>query len=269
MTGRRDQCETFDASRRKLLQATMGLGVGALLPVPVLAQLVDVLPRIKPSVLAVGTFQRTRNPSFAFRGTGFAVGSGRLIATNAHVLPAVLDQANMETLAVAVPGPRGGTAAVRPATLTARDDARDLALLRIEGEPIPALPLDGDALVREGQDIAFTGFPIGNALGFAPVTHRGIIAAITPIGIPQDRARELNPALIRRLGTDPFDVYQLDATAYPGNSGSPVFDPQSGRVIGVVNMVFVKSTKENVLSEPSGISYAIPVRHLREMLARL
>ncbi|MDV7396642.1 serine protease, partial [Arthrospira platensis SPKY1] len=121
----------FDAGRRGLLRATLGLGVGALLPVTVLAQLVDVLPRIKPSVLAVGTFQRTRNPSFAFRGTGFSVGSGRLIATNAHVLPTVLDQANMETLAVAVPGPRGGTAAVRPATLAARDDARDLALLRI------------------------------------------------------------------------------------------------------------------------------------------
>ena len=269
MTGWRDRDQAFDAGRRGLLRTTLGLSVGALLPVTVLAQLVDVLPRIKPSVLAVGTFQRTRNPSFAFRGTGFSVGSGRLIATNAHVLPTVLDQANMETLAVAVPGPRGGTAAVRPATLAARDDARDLALLRIEGEPIPALPLDSDTLVREGQDIAFTGFPIGNALGFAPVTHRGIIAAITPIGIPQDRARELNPALIRRLGTDPFDVYQLDATAYPGNSGSPVFDPQSGRVIGVVNMVFVKTTKENVLSDPSGISYAIPVRHLREMLARL
>jgi S1-C subfamily serine protease len=269
MTGRRVPNLPFDSVRRALLRSTCGLGLSALLPATVLAQLVEVLPRIKPSVLAVGSFQRTRNPSFAFRGTGFAVGNGRLIATNAHVLPTVLDEARMETLAVAVPGPRGGTAAVRPATLAARDDARDLALLRIEGEPVPALALDMDALVREGQDIAFTGFPIGNALGFAPVTHRGIIAAITPIGIPQDRARELNPALIRRLGTDPFDVYQLDATAYPGSSGSPVFDPQSGRVIGVVNMVFVKSTKENVLSDPSGISYAIPVRHLREMLARL
>lgn len=269
MTGRHDHDSALDRSRRSLLKSSLALGFGALMPGTVLAQLVEVVPRVKPSVLAVGTFQRTRNPSFAFRGTGFSVSDGRLIATNAHVLPAVLDEANMETLAVAVPGPRGGTAAVRPARLAARDDARDLALLRIEGDPIPALPLEGDGLVREGQDIAFTGFPIGNALGFAPVTHRGIIAAITPIGIPQDRARELNPALIRRLGTDPFNVYQLDATAYPGNSGSPVFDPQSGRVVGVVNMVFVKSTKENVLSDPSGISYAIPVRYLREMLARL
>ena len=66
-----------------------------------------------------------------------------------------------------------------------------------------------------------------------------------------------------------FRVYQLDATAYPGNSGSPLYDPASGEVLGVMNMVFVKSTKENVLSDPSGISYAIPVEYLQRLLADL
>ena len=36
-----------------------------------------------------------------------------------------------------------------------------------------------------------------------------------------------------------------------------------------MNMVFVKSTKENVLSDPSGISYAIPVEYLQRLLADL
>jgi len=67
----------------------------------------------------------------------------------------------------------------------------------------------------------------------------------------------------------PFRVYQLDATAYPGNSGSPLYDPETGEVLGVMNMVFVKSTKENVLSDPSGISYAIPVEYLQRLLADL
>jgi S1-C subfamily serine protease len=100
-----------------------------------------------------------------------------------------------------------------------------------------------------------------------PVTHRGIVSAITPIAIPQANSRDLNPALIRRLATDPFRVYQLDATAYPGNSGSPLYDPATGEVIGVLNMVFVKSTKEKVLSDPSGISYAIPVEYLHRLIA--
>jgi hypothetical protein len=34
-------------------------------------------------------------------------------------------------------------------------------------------------------------------------------------------------------------------------------------------MVFVKGTKEAALSAPSGISYAIPVRYLRELLAQV
>jgi len=39
-------------------------------------------------------------------------------------------------------------------------------------------------------------------------------------------------------------------------------------VIGVINKVFVKETKENVLSKPSGITYAIPVEHIKNLLAR-
>ncbi|MCW8949129.1 MAG: S1C family serine protease, partial [Sedimenticola sp.] len=60
--------------------------------------------------------------------------------------------------------------------------------------------------------------------------------------------------------------YQLDGTAYPGNSGSPVYDSQSGRVVGVLNSVFVKESKETLLERPSGISYAIPVRYVHALL---
>jgi hypothetical protein len=34
-------------------------------------------------------------------------------------------------------------------------------------------------------------------------------------------------------------------------------------------MVFVKGTKEAALTQPSGISYAIPSRHLIELLSRV
>jgi serine protease Do len=48
---------------------------------------VATVERIKPSIVAVGTLQALRQPQFRFSGTGFAVGDGTLIATNAHVLP--------------------------------------------------------------------------------------------------------------------------------------------------------------------------------------
>src|SRR5262249_51111793 len=106
------------------------------------------------------------------------------------------------------------------------------------------------------------------ALGIIPATHRGMIAAITPIAIPTPAASNLDARIVRRLTTGPFVVYQLDATAYPGNSGSPAYDPDTGEVFAIINMVFVKSTRESVLKDPSGITYAIPARHLRALLDR-
>ncbi len=230
------------------------------------AELPDILDHVKPSIVAVGTYQATRSPPFVIRGTGFAVGDGRQVATNAHVLPEALDIAAGETLAIAVRLPNG-MAQPRAAKAFAIDKPHDLAVLRIDGPPLPALVLH-DGAVRDGQSIAFTGFPIGGVLGLTPVTHRGIIAAITPIVIPGANARQLNPRVIQQVRSGTFDVYQLDATAYPGNSGGPLYETTRGEVIGLINMVFVKESKESVLSKPSGISFAIPVRFLRELLAK-
>ena len=55
------------------------------------AQASASIPRVKLSIVAIGTFQATRVPQFRFAGTGFVVGDGTLVATNAHVLPAVLE----------------------------------------------------------------------------------------------------------------------------------------------------------------------------------
>lgn len=229
------------------------------------ANLEDVVATIKPSIVGVGTYQRTRSPAFRFMGTGFAVGGGNHIATNAHVIPANVAEDQMETLVVAQSD--GEQVAIRKASRVAMDRSSDLAVLRIEGTPLPVVSLAEGNLVRDGRSVAFTGFPIGSALGLTPVTHRGIISAVTPISIPQANSRDLNPVVIKRLSQGAFRVYQLDATSYPGNSGSPLYDAETGEVLGVLNMAFVKSTKENVLSDPSGISYAIPIAYLRALLA--
>jgi S1-C subfamily serine protease len=119
--------------------------------------------------------------------------------------------------------------------------------------------------VQEGELFAFTGFPIGMVLGMTPVTHRGIISAITPDVIPTLPSQKIDDKLLRRLNA-PFNVFQLDATAYPGNSGSPLYDTDTGEVIGIINKVFVQASKENALAHPSGITYAIPVNHIKKLL---
>ena len=225
------------------------------------------IARVKGSVVAVGTFERLRNPQFNFAGTGFVVGKGLTIATNEHVLARELAVERGEVLAIAALAGEGKVD-IRAARKAAADTAHDLALLEIEGAPLEPLRLGDSARVREGETYLFTGFPIGTVLGMHPVTHRAMIAALTPIVIPAARADKLDARAVRRLSAGAFPVFQLDATAYPGNSGSPVYDSASGEVVGIVNSVFVKGTKESALTAPSGITYAIPVQALRELLPR-
>jgi serine protease Do len=242
------------------------LCAGVLASVPARADLPGSIAQMRASIVAVGTVQPGRNPQFRVLGTGFAVGDGSVIATNSHVVPELVDANRMETLAIAVPG-NGMTVAVREVSKFSSDPQHDLALLKLSGgKNLPAVKLSDGSGVREGMVIAFTGFPMGDVLGLFPVTHRGIVSAIAPIGIPGARARELDARLVRQLAAGPFDIFQLDATAYPGHSGSPLFDPDSGEVIGIVNMVFVKGSRESALSQPSGISYAIPARYLVDLV---
>lgn len=232
-------------------------------------ELPATIDRIRPSVQAVGFYKETQNPRFAFRGTAFAVADGSLMVTNAHVVQAGADLEAGALLMVNIRDATGNDN-LRAARVVESDPTHDLALLRVEGAPLPPLRLRKatDPPVREGQAVAFTGYPAGALLGFAPVTHRGMVSAIRPVALPSPTAGRLDARTISRLREGAFNLYQLDATAYPGNSGGPLFDAASGLVIGVVNMVTLKSTRESALSQPSGISYAIPVDHVQDLLAR-
>jgi S1-C subfamily serine protease len=238
-----------------------------LLAGPARAELADTIERIKPSLVVVGTFNKLKSPAFALRGTGFIVGDGRLVATNSHVVPEAGDPSGTQDTLMVLSRQGNETRGIA-VQLVSRDAGHDLALLRFNGPPLPAMLIGSSDGVREGQAVAFAGFPIGGALGFSPVTHRGIVSSITPISLPGGSASQLKDKSIRSLRAGAFPIFQLDATAYPGNSGGPLFDPATGEVLGVINMVFVKSTKESVLEKPSGISYAIPAKHLQQLLER-
>jgi len=255
--------------RRVLLRAALALPLATLAGGGQAADLPGLITSARPSVLPVGTFSPTDSPRFGFRGTGFVVGDGSLVATNFHVLPAGADTAeagNGKQLMV-MTGRSGELSTGRRARVVATDRARDLALLRIEGPPLPPLPLAEPGSAREGAEIALMGYPIGGTLGFAMVTHRGIVASITTAALPAANASNLDPRALVRLREGNFELLQLDATAYPGNSGGPVFDTATGRVIGVINMVLVKAGRESALSAPTGISYAVPVAALRALMA--
>lgn len=226
-------------------------------------QLVRTVAQVKLSIVGVGTYATVKRPPARLLGTGFVVENGLRVATNSHVVDLSLDAASNEHLVVFVG--HGESIEYRAARVTARDKEHDVAVLDIEGAALPALQLGQNVPLQEGMSIAFTGFPIGAILGLVPVTHQGILAALTPIATPAAHAAQLTAGKIAALRS-PYTVLQLDATAYPGNSGSPVYTPDNGKVIGVINQVFVKGRKEDVLREPSAITYAIPVRYLAALL---
>ena len=230
-------------------------------------ELPRTIERLKPSIVGIGTYQKTRSPAVNFLGTGFAVGDGTLVVTNAHVVPEGVEGSKVEALVVIAAKSETETE-LRIAVRVAQDKERDLLLLKISGAPLSAMELGDSGTVREGQMFAFTGFPIGMVLGFHPVTHRAMLSSITPIVLPAHNSKRLDSKSISQLQKSAFPVFQLDGTAYPGNSGSPLYDPDTGVVYGIINMVLIKGLKESALSQPSGITYAIPSSYLRNFLQR-
>jgi S1-C subfamily serine protease len=244
--------------QRRALLLCGGLCVaGARADVPTL------IAQARASVYPIGRFDPLGSPRFVFRGTAFVVGDGLQVVSNSHVIAAGSDRPPQWALQRPLPG---GGVEWRRLALRSRDAEHDLTLLQLEGEPLPPLKLAPDEGLREGTAVLLMGFPIGGVLGFQPVTHRGMVSSIAPIALPAANASQLGDRAVAQLRRGLFDIVQLDATAYPGNSGGPVLDATTGEVVAVVNMVLTKGGREAALSSPSGISYAIPVRWVRALI---
>lgn len=233
----------------------------------------QVIEQVKPSIVGIGSYQKTRTPALAFIGTGFVVGDGLTVITAAHVIRTLLEEQeqakgnpkdNSPILGILLS--LGATTQFRGAVLVALDREHDLARLRIGGAALPALAVCDSSKVREGQQMAFTGFPLGMILGLHHVTHRAMVSSITPVVQPAMSARQLDVKRVAQLQKPGYAVFQLDATAYPGSSGSPLYDIRNGQVCGIINMVYVKGLKEAAITAPSGITYAIPSGFLQALL---
>jgi len=222
----------------------------------------SIVKSVSQGTVAVAVDAPIKHSAPRVLGTGFIVSNGFFAITNYHVVSENLDPTIVENYVVL--SGEGTVAKKIKAEVVKIDLKHDLALLKLDS-PLSALKLGNDELLLPGSEIALTGFPIGAVLGLYPATHRGYISAITPDAIPASNSNQLTNTMRARLKSVSL-IYQLDAIAYPGNSGSPLYNPFTGEVIGVINKVLVKDTKESALASPTGISYAIPVRFVRELL---
>jgi len=224
-------------------------------------KLPDIVGRVRLCVGAVGTYNPANKPPMEFSASGFFIDKDGYFITANHAIEKITKRRRAADLRVFLPADKTRTG--RPATIVAREPKYDLALLKVEGSIFNALEVGDSTKVREGQTIALCGFPFGFLLGLHPSTSAGIISSVSPVAIPAINTTLLDPATREAL-RNPFDVFQLDATAYPGHSGGPLFDPDTGQVLGVVNSAFIRRTKEKVIS--SGISYAIPIHHATRLV---
>jgi S1-C subfamily serine protease len=247
---------------RKLLLLKALLGISLVLSANAYSHsITEIVAKVKPSVVGVGLYDALGVQTHQLQGTGFVFGDGTLVATNYHVIDKELDPQKVQYHIVFTG--TGRNPKIVKVEIIARDREHDLAILKMPS-PLTPLKLSTSPYVEDGTEVLLTGFPIGAVLGLYPATHRGIIAATTPDVIPTQHSSQLSMNILDRLEKQ-FMIYQLDITAYPGNSGSPLYAADSGEVIGILNKVFVKESKETVLEKPSGISYAIPVSYLKKL----
>ena len=224
--------------------------------------LVETIKKVKPSIIAVGTYHPLSSPAVSFYGTGFVFSKNGYAITAEHVISAINrkgDAANVYAFFPAV----GNSKKFRARVIT-KNIKYDLAIIKLEGSGFNHVRLGDSSKIEEGQPIALCGYPYGPVFGLHPTTHTGIISNISPMAIPVQNMSLLSNRMINALN-NPFYIFQLDCTAFPGNSGGPLFLPETGDVIGVLNSAFIKTTKENKQIS-TDISYAIPINYIKELI---
>ena len=234
----------------------------AVAPSPVLDS-VEVARRLKDATVYLKN--KIAGKTFA-SGSGFVIdvhGSQVVVATNRHVVDTDLSElparlvpkgAKIEIEAVfrSAQGPNQEES--HPAQIIAADSSgnisKDLAFLMVNDVKRPPKPLDvlkkSDA--TEGMTYTAAGFPFGGIL--SKVNESKGNPGVTITG-----------GRISRLVKDDFgllDLYQVDGSMQPGNSGGPVVEEKTGKFVGVVVAK---------MGSVDTIGFVVPADELRGALA--
>ncbi len=159
-------------------------------------------------------------------GTAFVVASNGILVTCAHVV----DDADEIEIQIA-----GKTYSAEVLKL---DSESDLAILKIEAENLPVVPVADSETVQLGMDVRAVGFPLSDVLGTDVKVTRGTVSGMT-----------------KRNGRTQL---QIDAAVNPGNSGGPVVNSK-GEMIGVTS---AKLSGVDV----NRVGFCIPANAVREFL---
>jgi serine protease Do/serine protease DegQ len=127
--------------------------------------------------------------------------------------------------------------------LVGTDAATDIALLKVEGDNLKALPLGDSDTLRVGDYV----LAIGNPFGIGQTVTSGIVSALGRTGLNIEGYE---------------DFIQTDASINPGNSGGALVNLR-GELIGI-NTAIIGPSGASV-----GIGFAIPTNMARTVMAQL
>ncbi len=185
--------------------------------------IVELVERVRPAVVNVTT--DTFSPSLLGGGGGRGVGSGfvvradGVVVTNYHVV----ERAQRITVITPPPDPQRYEARV-----IGGDPAADLAVLKIDAQGLPTIPLGSSAALRLGQPVVAIGYAL--ALEGGPTVTAGIVSALDRTITAQDPA--CDPSVCENGVRTYTHVIQTDAAINPGNSGGPLLN-LAGEVVGI------------------------------------
>jgi serine protease Do len=204
-------------------------GPGSPLPPVDLSQdpVVRVVDRVQPAVVNVTTNLATSGSLVEEErrgtGTGFIVDPNGAIVTNFHVV-----EGGLSIRVVLADGRRFD------ARVIGGDPDADLAVLDVDAEALPTVPLGDSEGLRLGEPVVALGFAL--ALEGGPSVTSGIVSALGRTITAGDSA-----------GTSRTyeDLIQTDAAINPGNSGGPLVD-LAGRVVGINTAGVQAASAENI-----------------------
>jgi len=209
------------------------------------AMLTNIYLRVNPSVVNIEIVSGVhRNLDIVdSSGSGFVLDDEGHIVTNAHVV-----RDAEEILVTFADG------YVINAELIAVDDYSDLAVIRVDPQRAPLVPVElGDSnTLQVGQRV----IAIGNPFGLAGSMTVGIVSAL---GRSLPSAQLLDPAYDRYSNPS---IIQIDAAVNPGNSGGPLLD-SFGRVVGINTAIRTEN------GGFQGIAFAVPVNTLKRIVPQL
>ena len=172
-------------------------------------------------------------------GSGFVIGKGGSIVTNAHVV----EGATRVTI-------RFGDKRTAQARVAGRDLSTDLALLLVDPDGLDLAPLELGS--SRGVQVGDPTVAIGNPFGLDRTLTTGVVSAL------QRSIPSLQP------GFTINNVIQTDAAINPGNSGGPLIDAR-GKVIGVNSQIETGGSGGGNV----GIGFAVPIDTAKEVIPQL